>query len=277
MPYRNLLVHVDDSRSCKARLEVAIDLAKVHGAHLTGLYVAIEPLLSSNIRAEVPAEFLAAAQEHARARAVEAKARFEETVKRAGLPADCRTEHCASTRVPEVIALHARYSDLAILGQPSPDDGEIDVESTEDVVLSSGRAGLIVPFIGAQRTPGRRVMVAWDGGREAARAVADAMPILERAESVTVLVINASNGNHGERPGADIALHLARHDIKVDAQQLGAKGLSVADALLSRLADEAIDLLVMGAYGHSRLREWVLGGTTRQIFREMTVPVLMSH
>lgn len=277
MAYRNLLVHVDDSRSSKARLEVAIDLAKAHGAHLTGLYVAIDPPLSSNMRAAVPAEFLVMVQEQARARAAEAKARFEATVKRAGLSADCRAEHCPYTRVPEVIALHARYSDLAILGQPNPDEGEVNVAATEDVVLSSGRPGLIIPFIGPGRTLGRRVMVAWDGGREAARAVADAMPVLERADSVVVLVINAENGDHGDQPGADIALYLARHDIKVDAQQLGAKDLSVADALLSRLADEDIDLLVMGAYGHSRLREWVLGGTTRQIFHEMTVPVLMSH
>ncbi len=105
----------------------------------------------------------------------------------------------------------------------------------------------------------------------------DALPVLERAKSVVVLVINPHRGNHGAEPGADIALHLARHGIKVEAQSFEVKGLSVADALLNRLADHGIDLLVMGAYGHSRLRERVLGGVTRQIFQEMTVPVLMSH
>jgi nucleotide-binding universal stress UspA family protein len=120
-------------------------------------------------------------------------------------------------------------------------------------------------------------MIAWDAGREAARAVHDALPVLERAKSVVVLVINPRRGNHGAEPGADIALHLARHGIKVEAQNTEVKDLSVADALLSRLADQGIDLLVMGAYGHSRLRELVVGGVTRQLFQQMTVPVLMSH
>ena len=101
--------------------------------------------------------------------------------------------------------------------------------------------------------------------------------MLERAKSVIVLTVNPGKGNHGEQPGADISLHLARHGIKVEAQHLEARDLSVADVILSRMADEDIDLLVMGAYGHSRFREWVMGGTTRQIFANMTVPVLMSH
>ncbi len=165
---------------------------------------------------------------------------------------------------------------MVVLAQPDH-SGELESHIAEDVVLSSGRPALVVPYIGAAKTIGERVMVAWDASREAARAVHDALPVLERAKSAVVLVINPHRGNHGAEPGADIALHLARHGVEVEAQHLEVNDLSVADALLSRLADNGIDLLVMGAYGHSRLRELVLGGVTRQIFQEMTVPVLMSH
>ena len=143
--------------------------------------------------------------------------------------------------------------------------------------MAAGRPALVVPYIGAGKTIGARPMVAWDGGREAARAVNDAMPMLERAKSVVVLTVNPKKRDHGQEPGADIALHLARHGIKVEAQHLEVRDMSVADTILSRMADQGIDLLVMGAYGHSRIREWVMGGTTRQIFANMTVPVLMSH
>ncbi len=122
-------------------------------------------------------------------------------------------------------------------------------------------------------------MVAWDASREAARAVSDALPILERASSVAVVSVNPRSRDfgHGDVPGADIALHLARHGVKVDVQRIETRDLDVGNALLSHVASESADLLVMGGYGHSRLREMVLGGATRTILGEMTVPVLMSH
>lgn len=278
MPYKNLLVHVDDSKACEARIQAAIALAQAHQAHLTGLYVAADVTLPGSVRAEVPAAILSGLQGQLEERLAEAEARFTKTVERAGLTADCRTAHGPAPRIPAVIALHARYADLVVLGQADPEEGgEAGPYVAEDVVLSSGRPGLIIPYIGAGKTLGERIMIAWDGGREAARAVNDAMPMLERAKSASVLVIDPHKGRHGQEPGADIALHLARHGVRVEAEHLQARDLSVADALLSRLADEDIDLLVMGAYGHSRTREWVLGGTTRQVFEQMTVPVLMSH
>jgi nucleotide-binding universal stress UspA family protein len=278
MAYKNLLVHIDDSKVCAARLEAAIALARAHDSHLTGLYIAADPLLPGNLGAEVPAKFLDALQAQLAERIEAARTGFTAAVERAGLTADCRTTHCSSSRVAEVIALHARYADLVVLGQPEPEgQREVDAQVPENVVLAAGRPALVVPYIGAGESFGARVMVAWDGGREAARAVNDALPLLERADSVVVLVINPRRGEHGEQPGADIALHLARHGISVEAQHLEAEDLSVGDALLSRLADQDIDLLVMGAYGHSRLRELVLGGVTRQIFQQMTVPVFMSH
>lgn len=278
MAYKNLLVHVDDSKACAGRLDAAMGLAQAHDAHLTGLYIAVDTLLPGSVTTEVPGGFLEMLRAQADERTKAAEAAFNATVERAGLSADCRTVPSPSGYVAEEIALHARYADLVVLGQPAPEgQGEVNAQVPEDVVLAGGRPALVVPYIGAGKRLGTRVMVAWDGGREAARAVHGAMPVLERAKSVIVLVINPRRGNHGAEPGADISLHLARHGISVEAQYLEARDISVGDALLSRLADQDIDLLVMGAYGHSRLREWLLGGVTRQIFREMTVPVLMSH
>lgn len=278
MAYRNLLVHVDDSKANAKRLAAAIVLAQAQGAHLTGIYVAIEPSFPGNVAAEVPARLLDGLREQTAERAAAAEAAFTEVVERAGLSSDFRVAHCPRSRVSEVVALHARYADLAILGQPEPgDNGEVDAEVPEDVVLSAGRPALVIPYIGAGKEIGKRILIAWDGGREAARAVNDALPLLEQAESVAVLVINPSRGGHGEQPGADIALHLARHGITVEVQHIEVRDISTGNALLSRLADEDVDLLVMGAYGHSRLREMVLGGVTREVFQQMTVPVLMSH
>jgi nucleotide-binding universal stress UspA family protein len=149
----------------------------------------------------------------------------------------------------------------------------------EQLVLASGRPVLLIPYIGAGATMGERVVIGWDASREAARAVSDALPILERAASVVVVTINPRQRDfgHGEMPGTDIALHLARHGVKVEVQRVETRDMDVGNALLSHLAGQSADLLVMGGYGHSRLREIVLGGATRTVLGDMTVPVLMSH
>jgi nucleotide-binding universal stress UspA family protein len=135
---------------------------------------------------------------------------------------------------------------------------------------------LIVPYIQEAGVKFDRIMVGWDGGACAARAVSDAMPFLERAGTVEVVMV-AERGKSDEVPGADIARHLARHGIKVGVKQIVAPDAKVADVLLSHAADSATDFLVMGGFGHSRLREFVLGGVTRSILDAMTIPTLMSH
>ncbi len=278
MTYKNLLIHLDDRASCKSRTAAAIALARSHSAHLTGLFVAVDPILPGSLRAEVPPEYLSMLGEQ-QEEAIEAgRKAFNDMVRAADVNTEFRSVRVSSSSIADAVALHARYADLVLLGQPESDvRGEYEAGTAEDVIMSSGRPGLVVPYIGAGKTIGRRPMVAWNGGREAARAINDAMPILENAERVSVIVVNPASGDHGEEPGADIALHLARHGIKVEAHHLEIRDMSAADAILSRIADQDIDVLVMGAYGHSRVREWVLGGVTRQILAQMTVPVLMSH
>jgi len=178
-------------------------------------------------------------------------------------------------------ALHARYVDLTILGQLNPDRGDANLirPRPEHVTLASGRPVLVVPYTGHFETLGRRVLIGWNATREATRAVNDAMPLLMAADVVTVLTIDAREGPdaHGELPGADISLHLARHGVKTTIECTVSAGIQAGEVLLSRAADLGADLLVIGAYGHSRVRELLLGGATRSILQSMTLPVLMSH
>ncbi len=283
MTYKNLLVHLDDSKACRKRMETAVAIAAAHNAHLAGLFCVGAFELPT--WAEVPRDMIEEQRKLDEKRAAEVSAEFEEAAKRAGINYEVRHANVADYAVPDTVALHARYSDMVILGQSDPDEVREGTRVlVEHVVMAAGRPVLAVPYIGPVKhhgavQVGRRIMVAWDAGREATRAVNDAMPFLEAAEKVDVLAVNPSKsrGKHGDQPGADIALHLARHGVKVEVQQLDVKDLEPGETLLSRLSDTGSDLLVMGAYGHSRMRELILGGATRTVLEHMTVPVMMSH
>jgi nucleotide-binding universal stress UspA family protein len=280
MAYKNLLVHLDDTETCAGRVAAAIALAEAHDAYLTGLALAVETSMPTYIGGQLPVEILEVQRTQVLERGQAVATRFDEALERSGRPGASRMVTGLDIDAARVVALHARHADLVILGQEEPEaPSALPRHLTEDVVLSAGRPALVVPYIGAGKTLGRRVMIAWDTGRESARAVNDALPILQQAEAVTVLSVNPRPGVdlHGEEPGADIALHLTRHGVKVEVQQTQVEEINVGDTILSRLADLGVDLLVMGAYGHSRLREVVLGGVTRTLLESMTVPVLMSH
>ena len=279
MAYRDLLVHVDDGRSCAARVQAAVDLAVAHEAHLIGVYVVADPSPAAFVSGYVPPDLIDTLQQHARERADAALARFAEVAARNQISFETRVDRVLYTAVADALSTNARYADLAVLGQADPDEVETPSYLPEEVTLGSGRPILVIPYIGPAPTLGQRVTVAWDASREAARAVNDALPLLVRAQAVDVVTVNPSDSpfGHGEDPGADIALHLARHDIQVEVRRIETRDLDVANTVLSHIADRGSDLVVMGAYGHSRLRELVLGGATRTILRDMTVPVLMAH
>jgi len=278
MAFKNLLVHIDDTKACDRRVAAAMALAQSHDAHLTGLYIGGVMRLPTYVDAELPREVIEDQQKRLAARAEAVRSRFTQAAERNGLVADCRVETDSFESAPSILARHARYADMTIVGQPNPDEGGMPgPDVVESAFLSSGRPALVVPYIGAPAAIGKRVLIAWDAGREAARAVNDALPFLEKAKPVIVLAVNPDDGSHGEQPGADIALHLARHGITVECKATYADDISVGDTILSRAADESVDLIVMGGYGHSRLREMVLGGVTRHMLEHMTVPVFMSH
>jgi nucleotide-binding universal stress UspA family protein len=278
LSYKSILVQVDHTKACPARIDAAIDFALRHEAHLTGLFLIVEPTGVGYVRGWLPPEVVEAAIAEAEAGAKEVLARFTAAAERNQVPCDTRIDRGFDVELSDIFALHARYADLAILGQEDPDE-PLPGQQPGPVVVGCGRPVLLIPYIGAGEAFGQRVVVAWDAGREAARAVCDALPILEKAASVQVVSVNPRpvDFGHGDVPGADIALYLSRHGVQVDVQQIETRDLGVGNALLSHVAAEGADLLVMGGYGHSRLREIVLGGATRTILHDMTVPVLMAH
>jgi nucleotide-binding universal stress UspA family protein len=279
MALKNLLVHLDFAKATPHRRDAAIELARTHEAHLTGLAVAAAPSVPAFVEGQVPIDVLHEAREHLQERVQELADDFRKKSEAAGIAYEVRTETGLEHEVPEIVARHGRYSDMVILGQVDSDDPAAGAMSMpEEVILTCGRPVLMIPYIGA-RTLGTRACIAWNAGRESARAVNDALPLLERADNVVVLSVNPKTGPraHGEEPGADIAVHLARHGVKVDLQHYKTNDIRVSELLLSRIADDGDDLIVMGAYGHARMREMILGGVTRDILRAMTAPVLMSH
>lgn len=285
MALKNLLLNLDDTKDCPKRIEAALALAAEHGAHLNALYVIAEPTMPAYLETQVPRDATREYHERLRAHGEEVLEDFQKQAQRKGVSFETRLSTGPEQSVPETVALHARYADLAIIGQANEDDPPPGgTHTVEEVAFTAGRPVLAIPYIGAPEQNGevrfgRRIMVAWDAGREATRAVNDALPFLERAEAVSVICVNPRRGysGHGDEPGADIALHLSRHDVKVQVEHMEVRDIEVGDTILSRLADEGSDMLVMGCYGHSRLREMVLGGVTRSVLQHMTVPALLSH
>ena len=285
MALKDILVHLDTGSRSATRLAVAAGLARRHAAHLTALCIVELPNTeyfygaAMSFAGSGPEQMIERMRADAAAQCALVEAAFNDTLRHAELEGEWRL---VEGPLPTTLALHARYSDLAVIGQPNPYDANVEAHRHATIVtslLSSGRPVLAVPFAGEFPTLGEHVLVAWNASREAARAINDAMPLLAQARKVTILAINPQRGigTHGEVPAADIALHLARHGVRAEAAHTVANDISDGEALLSYAADLGADLIVAGAYGHSRAREMVFGGVTRTLIQEMTVPVLLSH
>ena len=276
MTYKTVLVHVDNGKYCPARLRMAVHLARRFDAHLVGLHAMTAVRLPAYAIAEAGATLIEAQKEVAREQARGAENLFRKATEGAGM-ASVEWRVSADDAV-DATTLHARYADVVVLGQSREGDGAgVETDFPEQVVLAAGRPVLVVPYAGNFEGVGKRVLVAWDAGREATRALTDAIPLLREAEQVHVVAFNPEGTAHGAVPGADIGLYLARHGVRVEVGYHRADDIDVGNQLLSRVADLGIDLIVMGAYGHARVREMVLGGATRTLLEAMTVPVLMSH
>jgi nucleotide-binding universal stress UspA family protein len=284
MGFKDILVALDGVSPANQRVELAAALAQRFGAHLVGVHAALAAAPPSGRgyfeyfdRSLLEPLYRDFAEKMAK-EAERSRELFESTAARVGVSAEFRL----GTGYPsETIAVHGRYADLIVLGQLDPDEPQAQLlrPLPEEVALAVGRPVLVIPYAGSWDAVGRRVLVGWDASREATRAINDAMPLLAAAEAVTVMAVDPVDGpgGHGDVPGADIALHLARHGVKAAIESSASGGIGIGNALLSRASDLAADLLVMGAYGHSRVRELLLGGTTRSIIESMTLPVLMSH
>jgi nucleotide-binding universal stress UspA family protein len=276
MSYKTILVHIDPGKRCSVRVEVAIRLARQHDAHLVALHALAPFEPPGYVLAEMGPEIVEAHRHVAATAMARAESEFTRQVSAAGLRnVEWRT---AIDDPVDAMTLHARYADLAVIGQMDASDRSlVPANFPERLVLAAGRPVLILPSVGSFATVGKRILVAWNPSREATRAVTDAIPLLRLADTVHVMAVNSKAGEHGTVAGADIGLYLARHGVRVEVKSDHGAEIDVGNELLSRAADLDADLIVMGGYGHSRLREWVLGGATRTILEAMTAPVLMSH
>jgi len=279
MGYRTILVHLDMGRKSRERIDVALALAQIHDARLIGFYSTyVSEPQSFYLKAEL-AEHL----QHIRAQRVKIGNELKAYLTEAGRRADVTVEWRLSDEHPNIaVPLHARHADLTIAGQMDPEDEHAYVapQFIENLLLSAGGPVLVIPFIGAPAQIGQRPLIGWDCSHAATRAVHDALPFLTRAKRSTLLTINALDDDitFVRLPGAEIAATLARQGVDIETQAFnGIPRRRLGEILLSQAADHSADLIVVGAYGHTRVTELVLGGVTRTLLGSMTVPVLFSH
>ncbi len=278
MTLKDILVHIDSSPATAGRLDYAIRLAQTHEAHLAAIYVVTVAPIHQYTEADLGPELIEAHDRFMRESAEEAKRLFDDKIARAGIAAEWRQ---VEGTVPEIVVLNARYADLTVLGQRI--QGRLDAgaapELPDQVVVDVGRPAIVVPYEGPPDTVARRVLLAWNASRAAARAANDALPILQEADEVRIMVIHPEKGimGHGELPGADIATHLARHGVNGEVVEVTAGRSTVCDELIAQCQAFNADMMVMGSFGSFHLRELVFGGVTRRILADMTVPVYLSR
>jgi nucleotide-binding universal stress UspA family protein len=291
MALKDLLVCIDPTPAGDTRLKLAFNLARANKAHLAGAY----PLPEARVAPRGPAGFggvpgMTGIEEtvspggavsevfHEAEVADRAEHRFKDELRLAGIDGEWHIVPDGNSA--ELIEL-AKSVDLTIIGQRPPSSGSDGAARfrPEDIVIAAGRPVLVVPYAGIFETVGKRILVAWDGTREANRALNDALPLLAGAEAATVMFVGTNERDLEQHwPAVErIVGHLQRHGINATAQETSRGGLAISDILLSRAADLAADLIVSGAYHHSQLREALIGGVSRDLLHHMTVPVLMSH
>jgi nucleotide-binding universal stress UspA family protein len=272
MAFKDILLHVDNSPSFLHRLDLAVNLARTHGAHLKGLYI-----LSHSYYAPRHGQV---ASEAAR----KAEELFCQSTAQAGIAAEwiCADWPVVGVSVTEILNMYAYYADLVIIGQPdhSSPDRSIPLDLPERLGLGAGRPLLVVPYAGSFPSIGHRVMIAWKSGREAVRAVNDALPLLEKADSVSVVTISQAgrpDGSDAEN-ALNICTHLVRHAVQATHDHIHAStSMSIGDMLLNHACEQKMDLLVMGAYAQSRRGVFMHSPVARHLLNFMTVPILISH
>jgi nucleotide-binding universal stress UspA family protein len=274
---KDLVVNLPVGNRPTAAADYAISIAEAFGAHISGIAFAYEPVVAPTVMGGIPADWIEAQRGESAKDANAAIARFEAATQRSGLSAEHRILPATVGSAADFFGRIARRFDLSVVGQTEPDRPGPEELIAESTLFESGRPVVVVPYIQKQGLKLDRVLVCWDGGRTAARAIADSLPFLVRATAIDVIIVASGRSKSDEIPGADIGHHLARHGLKVEVKRIVAADTDVPNTILSYAADSSADFLVMGGYGHSRLREFVLGGATRGILASMTLPVLMAH
>jgi nucleotide-binding universal stress UspA family protein len=256
--------------------DYAISLAATFGAHVLGTAFVFEPVIADGALGGIPVDAIELQREESTKTAKAAATRFESSAKAAGVSSETRILEASVNGGATLFGAIARRFDLAVVGQAQREHGASEELMVEAALFESGRPVVLVPYIQKQGLKLDRVLVCWDGSRNSARAIGDAMPFLECAKAVEVLTV-AEERKQDEITGASMTQHLARHGISAAARRTSPGDIGIENVILSYAADSSADFLVMGGYGHSRLREFILGGATRGILSSMTIPVLMSH
>jgi nucleotide-binding universal stress UspA family protein len=273
---KDILVNLSIDGKGDPAADYAIAIATSLEAHLAAVAFSYEPIMPLTVMGGAPANFIDAQRRENDAAAQAAVDRFEEAARREGLSVASQMLSTSLSGAADTFGRMTRRFDLSILTQTPADRAAPEELIAENALFQSGRPVIMVPYIHRGGLKLDRIMVCWDGGRAAARAIGDAMPFLQRAKAVDVVMVLGEEGKHDALPGAEMGAHLARHGLNVDVKRVVADG-GVQETLLSYAADINADFLVMGGYGHSRLREFILGGVTRGMLASMTVPCFMSH
>jgi nucleotide-binding universal stress UspA family protein len=273
---KDLLVHLSTADKSGVASGAALALAEMFDAHVAGVAFAYEPVVGTSVMGSVPTDFIEAQLQESLEVANAAKARFDEAVRRESVSAESYVFTTSVAGAADQFGRMARRFDISIVKQAAEETVAAEELIAEAALFQSGRPVIVVPYIHSGALTLERVMVCWDGGRASARAIGDAMPLLAKAKAVEVVMVMGEEGKQDTVPGADMGQHLARRGINVEVKRIVAEG-KVQETLLSHAADIGADFVVMGGYGHSRLREFILGGVTRGMLASMTVPCLMSH
>mgnify|MGYP001824688488 CR=1 FL=1 len=279
MDFKNILIHLDHSSGCQNRLTTAFDLARTFDAKLNGLFVVPDYVVPSYVEAQIRVDLITDVTEKAIARAREKLAEYQKLADDAGVSMESQV---VEGQVIPILREHSKYADLLLLGQDQPDDPDNASYGLADALLfEGGCACLVVPHSGKLAAPGKRVLLTWNASRESARALREAMPFLTRAESVVVLSSEPDDGSddiaRGHPHAQELSRFLESHGIDAVSSGISDPDISVSDAIIGQAADMNADLIVMGAYGHARLREIILGGVTRDLLKQSSVPLLMAH
>ncbi len=277
--FRRIAVHLDHGVDCQRRIDFCLRVAKAHDAHLTGIFASY--VMPGYFFDE--AGLWARSMEKAIAIDTQGRAALQTAFSQAAGDVGVAVSWRQGDGSPaQCVARHARYSDVLVVGQENPYDLEAATgnEFVEQTLLDVGRPVIVLPTAGTFERLGTRVLYGWNGGREAARAIADAAPLLRNASALRVLALDASGSVKGgdAAPFEDLAAYCACHGFpRAELETRSTADIDIGDAILSAAADFGADLIVMGAYGHSRMRQLIMGGATRSLLKAMTVPVLFSH
>jgi nucleotide-binding universal stress UspA family protein len=274
---KDLIVNLGLGKPRDVAADYAISIAEAFGAHACAVAFAYEPVVPPSVMGGIPADIIDAQWAASESAAEAAIAGFEAAARRAGIAAEHRKLTASIGGAGDLFGRLARRFDLAVTAQAEPRSGAAHGLIIEGALFGSGRPVVVVPYIQKGGLKLDRVMICWDGSRPAARAIADAMPFLARSAAIDVVIVASGRKKSDEIPGIDIGEHLARHDLTVDVKRIVSTDVDVPNTILSHAADSGADFIVMGGFGHSRLREFVLGGATQGILSAMTVPTLMSH